>query len=99
MTYWKFIKNKNGFEITKSDNNKKPYSLGTLKANLMISMMHIAHNFQEGDIIDTCKTKEDLVFWHKDYNSYVLMKKGFTNNTVWFPNKAGRSVYPYLGEN
>lgn len=92
-TYWKFTKNKKGWDISKKEDEKASYSIGTVKANLMISLMHISHNFQENDIIDTGGTKEDLVFWHEDFNSYVLMPNGHTNNTVWFPRMTG------MGEN
>lgn len=85
MSVWKFNKKKKGYEITKQDGKSEPYSLGIARKTLLDSMVLISHNFQEGDIVDTGNIKEDLAFWHEDYGEFVMLPKGYTNNSVWIP--------------
>lgn len=85
MSVWKFTKKKKGYEITKQDGKAESYSLGIASRSLLNSLVTISHNFQEGDIIDTGNVKEDLVFWDEDFEAFVLLKEGHTNNSVWFP--------------
>lgn len=84
MTYWKFTKKKKGFEVTKNEGQKE-YSIGNTKANVFLSLRAMSQALREGDVIDTGMEKEDLVFWHEDYEQFVMLPKGFTNNTVLMP--------------
>ena len=84
LSHWKFTKKKNGYVVTKNEGNSE-YSLGNTKTGIFWSLQLMSHNFQPGDIIDTGGKKEDIIFWHEDYEQFVMLPKGFTNNTIWMP--------------